>query len=360
MYFQPICRREVHDFLAPQSRKILGSRSMSNFGEQPFNEYEERYLLAEILKNSNLPSTTLLQIIRDTGVEPSWTQIALPTGRSVAACQNAYSALFQRSSSITGEPVHKKPRRPPSFGDPPPVTERFLQPRPAGFAPVNGPELISPTTDEMKPRKKRGRPSKEEHDRRVAEAEARGEIYPKPRKPKTPRPSMEGQGVETVEILGGGAPTAIMFTPNKTIHASPTSPTSRKKVLENVAIESATTPAGRVSHEEQRAAESAPREPHLTEFGPRESELLSPRQRAVTTEGADIEMGSTEPAASSASVPVGGAYGVQHSNPFSAFPVPDSQAQQIRMQEARMQEVSPNEKHQSQKQQFPESSDQIS
>ncbi|MCJ1383596.1 hypothetical protein MMC17_006710 [Xylographa soralifera] len=330
---------------------------MSNFGEQPFNEYEERYFLAEILKNSNLPSTTLLQVIRDTGVEPAWTQIALPTGRSVAACQNAYSALFQRSSSIPGELVHKKPRRLPSFGDPPPVTERFLQPRPAGFAPVNGPELISPTTDEMKPRKKRGRPSKEEHDRRVAEAEARGEIYPKPRKPKTPRPSIEGQGVETVEVLGGGAPTAIMFTPNKTIHVPPTSPTSRKKVPENVAIETATTPAGRVSHEEQRAIENAPLEPHITEFSPRESLLPSLRQRAVMTEGTDIEMGSTAPAANSASVPAEGVYGAEHRHPFSAFPVQEPQAQQILLHEARMQEALPNEEHPSQS---PESSGQIS
>ncbi|MCJ1433815.1 hypothetical protein MMC27_003180 [Xylographa pallens] len=333
---------------------------MSNFGEQPFNEYEERYFLAEILKNSNLPSITLLQIIRDTGVEPAWTQIALPTGRSVAACQNAYSALLQRSSSFPGEPVHKKPRRPPSFGDPPPVTERFLQPRPPGFAPVNGPELISPTTDEMKPRKKRGRPSKEEHDRRVAEAEARGEIYPKPRKPKTPRPSTEGQGVETVEILGGGASTAIMFTPNKTIHAPPTSPTSGKKVPENVAIESATTPAGRVSHEEQRAIENAPAGPHMMEFDPRESVLPSLTQRTVTTEGTDSEMGPIVPAASPASVPAGGVDGPEHRHPFSTFTVQEPQAQQTRMQEPRMQEALPNQEHQVQEEQYPESSGQMS
>ena len=281
-------------------------------------------------------------------------------GRSVAACQNAYSALFQRSSSFPGEPVHKKPRRPPSFGDPPPVTERFLQPRPPGFAPVNGPELISPTTDEMKPRKKRGRPSKEEHDRRVAEAEARGEIYPKPRKPKTPRPSVEGQGVETVEVLGGGVPTAIMFTPNQTIHAPPTSPTLEKKVLETVAMKSATTPAGRVSHEEQRAIENAPAWPHTMEFDPRESVLPSLMQRTVATEGIDIEMGPTASAASSASVPAGAVYGAEDRHPVSTFTVQEPQAQQIRMQEARMQEALPNEEHQPQEEQDPESSGQMS
>ncbi|MCJ1323179.1 hypothetical protein MMC15_008533 [Xylographa vitiligo] len=212
----------------------------------------------------------------------------------------------------------------------------------------------------MKTRKKRGRPSKEEHDRRVAEAEARGEIYPKPRKPKTPRTSVEGQGVETVEVLGGGAPTAIMFTPNKTIHAPPTSPMSAKKVSETVTIESATTPAGQVSHEEQREIENAPAESHMIEFGPRESILPRLTQRTVTTEGLDIEMGPTAPAASFAAVPAGGLHGAQHRPPFPAVAVQEPQAQQIRMQETRMQEALPNEQHQSQQELFPESSGQIS
>ena len=242
--------------------------------------------------------------------------------------------------------MHKKPRRPPSFGDSPPVTERFLQPRPAGFAPVNGPELTSPTTDEMKPRKKRGRPSKEEHDRRVAEAEARGEIYPKPRKPKTPRPSMEGQGAETVEVPGGGAPTAIMFTPNKTIHATPTSLTSGTEVAENATIESATKPAGQVSHEEQRAIENPLAESKRIEFGSRESVLPSLTQRTIpTTEGTDIEMGSAGLAVGSASVPTGAMYGAQYRHPFSPSTVQEPQAQQIRMQEALLHETPPNEEH---------------
>ncbi|MCJ1285471.1 hypothetical protein MMC26_004811 [Xylographa opegraphella] len=333
---------------------------MSNFGEQPFNEYEERYFLAEILKNSNLPSIALLQIIRDTGVEPAWTQIALPTGRSVAACQNAYSALSQRSSSFTGEPVHKKPRRPPSFGGPPPVTERFLQPRPAGFAPVNGPELVSLTTDETKPRKKRGRPNKEEHDRRVAEAEARGEVYPKPRKPKTPRPATEGQEVETVEVSGSGAPMAIMFTPNKTVPAPPTSPLPGEKMPEYDAIESAATPAGRVSHEEQRSIESAPAEPRMNNLGPGENVLPGLRQHTITTEGTDIEMDPSAPAASSALVPVGRVYGAQQVHPFSASTAQEPQAQLIRIEEARMQDALPNEDLLSAQEHFPESRSQIS
>ena len=53
---------------------------------------EQRYFLAEILKNSNLPSTTLLQIIRDTGVEPAWTQIALPTGMYGSSVRDIFAA----------------------------------------------------------------------------------------------------------------------------------------------------------------------------------------------------------------------------------------------------------------------------
>ena len=187
-------------------------------------------------------------------------------------CQNAYGALSQRSyespPAFTLPP--RKPKR-PLPGEPSVTTERVLQPRPVTFASVNGPDQVSPVFDDGKPRKKRGRPSKEEHDRRVAEAEARGEIYPKPRKPKTPRPSMEGQGVETVEVLGGGAPTAMMFTPSKNILNTPTSATNFPDIT---IAEGSAVSAGQVSHEEQRAADSmttrsqmevpVPKEDHMT------------------------------------------------------------------------------------------------
>ncbi|MCJ1472868.1 hypothetical protein MMC13_001517 [Lambiella insularis] len=317
---------------------------MSNFGEQPFNEYEERYFLAEILKNSNLPPTTLLQVIRETGVEPAWTNIALPTGRSVAACQHAYQALFHRIP-FAAEPLHKRPRRPPSLSDAPPVTERFLQPRPAGFAPVNGPDQISPTTEEGKPRKKRGRPSKEEHDRRVAEAEARGEVYPKPRKPKTPRPSTEAQGVETVEVVGGGAPTAIMFTPNKTVHAAPASPTSIKRLPDSTAIESATSPAGRVSHEEQRVVENVSAGPQM-QFGSRDERASESGQLVVPAEPKDVEMRPSESTANPAPIITESTHRAEHNLPTHPLPAQETQEQQIRPQEVQMQGASAQEEHQ--------------
>jgi len=54
------------------------------------------------------------------------------------------------------------------------------------------------------PKKKRGRPNKEEFERRVAEAKAKGEIYPKPRKAK-PRPgAAESSTTEDPAAPGGG------------------------------------------------------------------------------------------------------------------------------------------------------------
>lgn len=61
------------------------------------------------------------------------------------------------------------------------------------------------------PKKKRGRPSKAEQEIRAARAAERGEIYPPPKKVKTPRPSMEGRG----------APVAVMATPPTTEAPSP-------------------------------------------------------------------------------------------------------------------------------------------
>ena len=82
------------------------------------------------------------------------------------------------------------------------------------------PTTQAATTGESdeRPRKKRGRPSKAEHEIRAAQAAERGEIYPPPKKFKTPRPSIEG-----------GAPVAVMTTPLTTEALSPGTTSSDKK-----------------------------------------------------------------------------------------------------------------------------------
>lgn len=80
----------------------------------------------------------------------------------------------------------------------PVIADRTLQPQLSNFPSVNASsdpvalQTAPSTTIGEPPRKKRGRPSKEEFDKRVAEAARRGEVYPPPRKRKTPRPSAEG------------------------------------------------------------------------------------------------------------------------------------------------------------------------
>ena len=80
------------------------------------------------------------------------------------------------------------------------IADRTMQQQQSTFPSVNAPSpsgslafpAISGTSTGEPPRKKRGRPSKEEFDKRVAEAAQRGETYPPPsRKRKPPRPSME-------------------------------------------------------------------------------------------------------------------------------------------------------------------------
>lgn len=142
--------------------------------------------------------------------------VTLEPGRSVSACQKAYDHLLSNPSTIfplslrstvnpdpKGTPKQRK-RQYPS-GDGPMAVDRIIQPRISDFSSVNDPFNAPPppaaTAPGEPPKKKRGRPSKAEHEIRMAEYAARGEPPPPPRKPKTPKRSAERP-----------APTVNMFT----------------------------------------------------------------------------------------------------------------------------------------------------
>ncbi|KAL8997496.1 MAG: hypothetical protein Q9169_003276 [Polycauliona sp. 2 TL-2023] len=194
---------------------------MSIFSEQPFDEREERYFLAEILKDSSIPSGTLLQIIQGERIRPRWTEIALPHGRSVTACQKAYDSLYARVFQIPLQPLGPAPlpspsprqtKRPSAGTEMQMSLNRELQPRGHGFATVkNPPETTAYPVGLADPgdhrKKKRGRPSKAEAEIKAAEYAARGEPYPPPRKSKNPKLSLEG--ASTTGTMGS----SIMFTP---------------------------------------------------------------------------------------------------------------------------------------------------
>lgn len=174
--------------------------------EQPFDEREERYFLAEILKDAPVPPRYLINFIQQLGIQPRWNEIALPNGRSVASCQRAFSQLLSQASTeypaasrpVAASPAPVRPRKRASIGEPsmPPQTAPGAF---SSFASVNDPSTLqAPTATAQspgaKPQKKRGRPSKAEAELRAAEAAERGEPYPKPKKVKA-KPPTEGSTV---------------------------------------------------------------------------------------------------------------------------------------------------------------------
>ena len=264
-------------------------------------------------------------------------------GRSLSSCQNAYYALGARLSAAP-EPKLKKNKRPLSMGEGGSLPERSIQPRPTPFAPVNGQDLIAPVAGTERTGKKRGRPSKLEHEQRVREAEARGEVYPRPKKLKTPRPSLEGGlALEAHgEVSGAGAgaaPMAVMFTPNKTGPPSVASPTSgkRKRPFEKELAEDPVETSVEASAEslvgisDQLQTERGPvpqstiPETQMSEEGVRESLLAEIRKEAEQPETLDTPMqeaGRSRPGGevSQSTATVQGEYGSTSENPFSGHP----------------------------------------
>jgi len=144
---------------------------------------------------------------------------------------SAPTTSFQPLSAIeqpnpAGKARRKRP--PPDEGLPIPG-DRTIEAHP--FATVNNPgdpahqfAAPLPSITGEPPQKKRGRPSKEEHERRVREAAQRGEVYPPPKKIKTPRQSLEG-----IEGIGSAAATAPGMTEGGIAEEGSTSKKKAKK-----------------------------------------------------------------------------------------------------------------------------------
>ncbi|KAL2809711.1 hypothetical protein BJX63DRAFT_344052 [Aspergillus granulosus] len=186
---------------------------MSNQHEKPWTEEEKYALLTEILKKARVPSHTLVKMIKDMNIIPSWADIPLPSGRSLNSCQSAFQTMCQELPP----PVHPGPASVPpqrlGYAPPPPppmspmdpgsnvrkrtlfpAEKRVLAPAPREIQPripastgsysseSGASAILSPGIGSVTPRgeppRKRGRPSKAESERRKAAAEARGETYP--------------------------------------------------------------------------------------------------------------------------------------------------------------------------------------
>ncbi|KAF2878368.1 hypothetical protein BDV95DRAFT_479804 [Massariosphaeria phaeospora] len=174
--------------------------------EPPWAEHEKVYLLAEIIKAAPVPAQVLYSIIRDSSIQPRWTDIALPQGRSLRSCQMAFHDLAtthpggggggggdyrprpQLPAPIMypGPDIPKKRPHQPETSTP---IGRLLQPRPPHSYPGEfvsaGPAYQMSPVGEPANKKKRGRPTKAEAQARAEQAAARGEVYPPPRKART-------------------------------------------------------------------------------------------------------------------------------------------------------------------------------
>ena len=209
-------------------------------------------------------------------------------GRTVLSCQHAFNNI--RSRMPQPDPKAKKLKRPIPIGEIPSAPGRSIQPRPSAFAPINpnGQDPLSPSEGDGRPRKKRGRPSKVEHEQRVREAEARGEVYPPPRKPKTPRPSLESGPLPA----GPGAPMAVMFTPHNTAFQGLTSPGSAYQRIEPEVPTTMEPPGTSIPKDQlQRspfAAERPPRstipETQMSDFNASESLVAELHRQAAQAE----------------------------------------------------------------------------
>ncbi|KAH8726066.1 hypothetical protein GQ44DRAFT_198448 [Phaeosphaeriaceae sp. PMI808] len=174
---------------------------MESVRETPWAEYEKVYLLAEILKAAPIAPHVLLNVIRDAQIQPRWTDMALPPGRSLRSCQVAYDNLsvtyarsdYQRQPLPVAGPhsaqyasADASKKRPYETTAP---IGRLLQPRPPQAYPgdyiqAGGPVYVPTVQQAGEPasKKKRGRPTKAEAQQRAQEAALRGEPYPPPRR----------------------------------------------------------------------------------------------------------------------------------------------------------------------------------
>lgn len=193
--------------------------------EPPWGEHEKVYLLAEIIK-AHFPSQLLLNIVRENNVQPKWTDIPLPPGRSLRSCQMAFNELnatvpgpdyrpprqqLPAPMTIYPAPLDTSKKRPHQ----PEVTTplgRLIQPRPPQPYPgefVSGPAAYTmPQVGEPATKKKRGRPTKAEMQARAEAAAARGEVYPAPRKGRASTASMTEPPVLSSQAPGPSVPSS--------------------------------------------------------------------------------------------------------------------------------------------------------
>ncbi|PNS14528.1 Ubiquitin-conjugating enzyme E2 J1 [Sphaceloma murrayae] len=157
----------------------------------PWSSAEKLDLLTEIIKAQNLSPDVLLPIVRQLA-EPKWDDLVLPRGRTLNQCRATYNEYVRpgnliglsRSSSVREAPrpldmsVMNRPFSMEGPSSAPVTGGRYqdIQPKPAGLG-----SILNPQPQKEPPKKKRGRPTKEEASAR-REAQRRAESFPAARR----------------------------------------------------------------------------------------------------------------------------------------------------------------------------------
>lgn len=165
----------------------------------PFSEQEKRFVLAEAIKTSSIPVERVLAFLRDGNVQPAWTLMCLPNGRNLQSCMDTFEVLRTQPYQYPTLPLpnlsHKRksapehleplmtapqPKRRPSGAESLP-SARDIRPKPTSSNGSPNPFSTFQSASPPVPSKKRGRPSKEDVEKRNREAIARGEVLPPPK-----------------------------------------------------------------------------------------------------------------------------------------------------------------------------------
>ncbi|OBT78829.1 hypothetical protein VF21_02607 [Pseudogymnoascus sp. 05NY08] len=148
----------------------------------PFSEYEQRFLLTEILKTSNAPIDALLSVLKEQNFDPIWEEVGLPAGRSMNSCAAELAKLNSGpigdsnpdSAKQTSRGIKRTLSASAFYGPATPATKaREIKPKPAAAS--NGADKPVTSTPATGSARKRGRPSNAELAQRAKEASERGE-----------------------------------------------------------------------------------------------------------------------------------------------------------------------------------------
>lgn len=173
--------------------------------DKPWSEEEKKFLLSEILKGA-VSSAYLFSIIKENRITPNWMEFPLPPGRSGNACAEAFKQMETEYAHPQHRPSFPGPIAPMSTtGRKRPLADvhspqasplpRAIQPKPPNSfdryvpAPVAIPRLAETPAPE-KHKKRRGRPTKAETERRRMARQNPGEQYPSPEMLTQRRPTL--------------------------------------------------------------------------------------------------------------------------------------------------------------------------